>query len=251
VTRLSKTILLGAVVLLAITVPFSHEYQPKKSLDKTNNINDYHEIIKERNNLTEDNLSRFEKGDISKEQYLVSFRQVISSSKLKLRNNKKERLAIKSNESYLGYTSYKNFLLGIGFPISGFILSILFLNIVVRNIQNSFKKKYYIIVSFVFIAAWGYWLAWSCLDFAFDPIRGYDWERKYYNIALYFLPTTIFIASYFLFTYFDTIEQKFRDAIKNMFGYIFESSNDLKEETIEDHKIKRGKLIRETLDNVK
>ena len=246
-----KTIILSTVIGLSIAATFLHEYQVISSKESVAIKKEYKSIISERNKLLDNILVGLEKGTLNSSEYIFAYNNIRTTTNASIKDYKSRKKAIKNNDSYLGYSSFKNFLLGIGFPICGFFMSILFLSIVVQNIQNSFKKKYYIIVSFAFIASWGYWLAWSLLDFAFDPKRGYDWGREYYNFALYVLPTVMFIASYFIFTYFETLENKFRSAIKNMFQYIFESSKDLKEDTIEDHEIKRGKLIRETIDNVK
>jgi len=238
------------VIAMAIAATFLHEYQVKHSEESIAIKNEYKSIISERNKLLDNILVSLEKGTINSSEYIYAFRSIKSTTNSSLKDYKSRKKAIKENDRVLGYASNKNFLLGIGFPICGLFLSILFLSVVVRNIQNSFKRKYYTIISFVFISTWGYWLSWSCLDFAFDPIRGYDWDRKYYNVALYVLPIILFFASHFIFTYYETIEEKFKSAIKNIFTYIYDSEKDLKVDKKEFHNIKRGKLIRETIDRV-
>ncbi len=49
---------------------------------------------------------------------------------------------------------------------------------------------------------------------------------------------------------FLTSEEKFKNIIRKLFRYIYESEKDLKDETLEKHKLLRGELIKKTLDNV-
>ena len=46
------------------------------------------------------------------------------------------------------------------------------------------------------------------------------------------------------------IENKFKNVIKNLFGHLYDTADDIKEEKQLEHELLRGKLIKETIENV-
>ncbi|MCF6349281.1 MAG: hypothetical protein L3J20_13470 [Flavobacteriaceae bacterium] len=223
VNLIIKTSIFSAVIVSAIAVTFLHEYFPNSSQEYLEHKKNYKKIITNRDIAFDNLLNELGNNNITKEGFIVAYANIKTNSSINLKEYNKTKNRIKENDSYLGYTSFKNFLLGIGFPISGIVLSILFLNVVINHVQHESHKKFYLIVSFAFIACWGYWVSWSFLSFSQDPSRPFDFPKSYYNAALYILPTLIFISSFYLMKYYKSIEAKLKSIINQLIVFIIKS----------------------------
>ncbi|MDY8137612.1 hypothetical protein [Aquimarina sp. 2201CG5-10] len=214
-------IVISTVVVSSIAVTFLHEYEPSSSKKYTQIKKDYKKIISKRDTSYESLLLKLQNNKITKEQYIASYISTTEISKCELQNYHSIKNEIKKEDSVLGYTSYKNYLLGIGLPIFGFVSSLFFLFIVVKNVKGTWKRYFYLFISFAFIATWGYWVSWSNLNHTQDPTRPGDFPRLYYNIALYILPGVFFFSAYFLINSFKTIEEKVGLIIKLFYKALY------------------------------
>ena len=236
VYRIFTTILLSAVIVFAIAVTFLHEYFPSKSTEYIEHYPKHSLIIKERNSNLNDILNKLENKSISSEEYIIEFNRIKETSNSKIKEYKSQLKDIRKSNSYLGYSSFKNFMLGIGFPISGFILTLLLLSVVIKNIPNGFKRTFYTLISFTFSICWGYWVVWSFLD-RVNSKGHYDFEPWVYDFMLYVLPVIVFFAAYFLFKHHITIEQKLTKVIRSMSRFMVkDAKKHVKPESMTDYK---------------
>lgn len=194
-----KSFLIGTVAVLAITVTFSPEYFLKASKEYTQHSKQYSLIIKARNNAEANLVSSLESKVINSQNYITKYKanKLYYSNKLKEYTRIKKQL--KLDQSYLGYSSYRNFLLGISKPIFSLVICMFLLFLIIKHIQDKHKKNFYLIISCAFILCSGYWVSWSFLSFTIDPKRGVDFPRWTYDLAIYVLPFIVFLAAYFLF----------------------------------------------------
>ena len=221
-----KTLLLSTLIILAIAITFLHDYFPNVSREFLDHKKTYKTIIDNRNAAFDKLLTQLEKKNITIEEFVISYKKAKKKSSLELKKFHKIKKKLIVENSYLGYTSFKNFLLGIGFPICGLILSLLFLNIVINPIHQKYLKKFYLVVSFAFIVCWGYWVSWSFLWFSQDPNRPFDFPKSYYNIALYILPIVLSISAYYLMKYYTSIEEKLKRILKPFFDFFYKDAEE-------------------------
>jgi len=234
--RILRTLLLSTVIVFSVAVTFLHEYFPKKSKEYVDHYPKHSLIIKERNSELQNILDKLDNKTISSEEYIIAFNEIKESSNKSIKEYKSKLNNIRKNDSYKGYTSFKNFMLAIGFPTSGLILTLLFFSVVIKNIPSGYKKKFYTIISFVFTTCWGYWFVWSLIDRL--NVKGeYDFEPWTYNFMLYVLPSIIFLSSYFIFKHHITIEQKLTKVIKAMSRFmVIDAKKHVKPESMTDYK---------------
>ncbi len=148
-----KTLIISTVIGSSIAVTFLHEYYPKASEKYIAHKKNYKTIIKNRDFAFDNLLNDLKNNNLTTEGYISSYNEIKETTSKKLKAYNKTKKEIKAQDSYLGYSSFKNFLLGIGFPISGMMLSLLFLYIIINHVNSSFQKRFYLIVSFAFIAS--------------------------------------------------------------------------------------------------
>lgn len=234
-SNIINLILLSVVIAFIIAYTFSTDFFPKKSVELTEHNKKYSEIISKRDLALQNAIKGLEVEQL--------IQKIKASSNLELKNFSKKYKEIKKRDSFLGYTSFKNFLLGTGKSLLSFTISLFFLFIVVKHIRGKFIKRYYLVTSFVFVAVSGYWLAWSLLYFSLDPKRGFDFPKSWYYICIYILPSLIFVASYYLFKYNNTIEGKLKNGIKLLINYI---SIDLFDKRINEEE--KNKVLIENLE---
>ncbi len=201
------------VVALVIVYAFLTDFYPKKSAAYIAHRKTYKEILKKRDAAIENAIIG---SDV--EQIITKIK---ATSNLELQNFTTKLNSIKKRDSFLGYVSFRAFILDTSRSLLGFTISLFFLFMVVKYVNDLFMMRYYLITAFVFVVTTGYWLAWSVLYFVIDPSRGFDFPRSWYYAAIYVLPTLIFIAAYYLFKYYNTLEVKLKNGIKLLITYVF------------------------------
>ena len=211
---------------MAIAVTFLHEYFPGASKELLAHKKTYKTIINNRDVAFERLLAQLDKKNITIEEFIISYKKAKETSSLELKKFNKIRKELMLKDSYFGYTSFKNFLLGIGFPICGLVLSLLFLNVIVNPVQHKFRKRYYLIIAFAFMSCWSYWVSWSFLSYSQDPNRPFDFPKLYYDIALYILPIILFTGAYYLMKYYTSIEQKLKKILRPFFDFFYRDAEE-------------------------
>jgi len=209
--KVFSLIFLSLAMAFVIANTFSTDFFPKNSKELIEQKKKYKTIISNRDLAFQKAINN---SDIEK------IREIIETSKIQLQKYTKEKNRIIANDRFFGYTSFKYFLLGTSSSLLSFTISLLFLFIVVKYVRGKYIKRYYLITSYVFVITTGYWLAWSLLYFSLDPKRGFDFPKSWYYVCIYFLPTLIFIGSYYLIKYHHTIESKLKNGIKLLIDYI-------------------------------
>lgn len=196
---------------LAIAYTFSTEYFSGKSKAYYSLKKTYKPITFERDIAIRNAI----KGSAVEDKVL----EIMNSSNKKLQNYTTQKKHLINQDSFFGYTSVKNFALGTSVTIFSFVVSLIFLYIVVIYIDDKKLRVFWLFFSFVLIATSGYWVSWSLLHFSLDPKRPFDFPRSVYNFCIYVLPTLIFVISYFLMRHKKTIEIKLKNII-NVFSKI-------------------------------
>jgi hypothetical protein len=225
-------------------VLFFHDYVSKDKPKLSKHKKEYKQIISERD-LKVSELIR--NSSIESE-----YKAIIKNSELKLTAYHKKKKELLKEYSYLGYTSFKNFLLGVGFPISGFILSFILLYHIVKSDYQVNRKKFWLIISYLFIVSWGYWLSWSLLSFSLDPNRPFDFPKFYYNLALFILPTVAYLSAYWLFKYNNNIEERLKQIIRGLFSFMYTEVDEkkyIKESLKKDYIKRRVELVNDAVGN--
>lgn len=189
---------LVTIIVFSIVVTFLHEYQPASSQEYINHKKNYKLIIDNRDRGYNQIIQELEKGTKHEQELALKFRSIETNSNLELKKYQAIKSNILENDSFIGYTSFKNFLLGVGIRFFSLVVSLFCFYLVLKVDFNKNEKKFWIIVSSAFTLCSGYWITWSFL-YKVNSKGEYDFERLTYDLALYGIPLIILIASYFIF----------------------------------------------------
>ncbi len=240
------------VIVCSIAFTFLHEYQPKYSTEYIEVKKQYKRIIKNRDTNFESILVKLKNGNISVDKYTELHENVRCKAENKLAIYHESKDLVKAKDSVLGYTSYKNYLLGISMPYFGLITTLILLYVIVKDVQDKNKKIFFLVITFTLVAAWGYWVSWSNLNHTQDPKRPGDFPRSFYNIALYILPAVFFFASYFIIKSLKTIEDKVSIIIGIFYKAFYrdlQKENLVNPEKVDEFRIFRTRLTQKAVDN--
>lgn len=252
VVNLFKSFISILVVALAIAFTFLHEYQPSVSKEYISIKKEYKKIINERDNSFNEILVRLGDGSIDAKTYISEYNSIKLLSETKLESYHTRKDQIKANDSVLGYTSFKNYLLGVAFPSFGLFTSLILLFIIVKNVKDNNKRFFYLFLCLCLIATWGYWFSWSVLNHTQNPNRPGDFPRIYYNICLYVLPIVSFFLFYILFNYYKTIEEKAANIMYlfyNAFYRILPEKGLVHPEKSKEFRVFRTELTKKAVEN--
>lgn len=209
-----KVIILVIVVVSAVAVTFINEYYPKYSAEYKEHFKKYNVLIDERNTGFEDVIQKLEQGTDNEKALAAEYRQIAEKSKADLKEYHNVKNQLLEDQKVIGYTSFKNFLLGFGIRFFAFIVCLFFFYKVIKTKGHKNKKRWEISIAATFLLCASYWVSWSFL-FKVNTKGEYDFERFMYDFALYGLPILVVIASYFIFKYKKTSEEKYREARLN------------------------------------
>jgi len=219
-----KSIIIGALVLLAITAPFIH-----KKYNTTNNIYSkeyklhkakYKPIIKNRDFVLTTLINDLENGNITIQDYVNSYHKVIGDSKLELQKYSTKKNELQKSYKFFGFNSERLFFQNIGVIVLSLIISLFFLNIVINPITEGLKKKLFIVIGCLFVFVSVYLLAWVL--FAQRVFQG-DFPEIWYTNILRFAPLLVTILSGFLFYYYNNIEKWYKGVINKLIVFIINS----------------------------
>ncbi|WP_046759291.1 hypothetical protein [Kordia jejudonensis] len=243
-------IFLVAVIILSITATFFHNILREKSHELENHLASYKPMIENRDHSYKLLLNQLKDKKINIENFYKEYNLITENYKNEHQEYLRIKKQMKSEQSILGYTSFKNFLLGFGIRFFALIVSLFYFSSKIKKHYTSANQKvFFLIISSSFVLTSAYWFTWS-LVYKVNSVGEYDFEQWHQNLLLFIAPIIILSSSYFLFKHHQTIEDKFKKVIRNIFGYIYESKEDLKEDKKQEHILKRGQLIKETIENV-
>lgn len=200
------TISLFAAILIAIAVCYPHNYVENFSAELKAHKKTYKQLIDKRDSTYFALNDQLVTGNLTPTEYTEAFLLAYTTYKKdnKAYNTKKKE--IQKADYVIGYTSFKNFLLGIAFPISLLITTLLLFNSKIKEL-NQDKRRFHLLGYGAMVLNASYWVAWSFLYMSNS--RGeYDFEGWQYTLMLYVLPVLVTIGAYFLFRYYKTIEQR-------------------------------------------
>ncbi|MFC4632975.1 hypothetical protein ACFO3O_03605 [Dokdonia ponticola] len=213
---------LVTVIICSIAVTFIHEYVPANSQEYIDHKKKYKPIIESRDSSYNQIIQQLENGTQHEKALAIQFRLIEKKSNLELKKYQAIKTKILEEDSYIGYTSFKNFLLGIGIRVFALVVSLFSFYLVLKVQFNKNEKKFWVIVSSCFILCSAYWATWSFI-YKVNSKGEYDFERFAYDLALYGLPIIILIASYFIFKNKKTLkeqEEQYNTALSQVFDLI-------------------------------
>lgn len=210
------------VVVSAVAITLVNEYIPDKSQAYLSHKKKYKPIIDAREKGYESVIAELQKGS-EREKYFAT--QLIEIRE-KADNDLKEYQSIKSdiiaNDRVIGYTSLKNFFLGIGIRIFAFVVCLFYFHKVIKSHVDKNKKKWEIAIGSVLLLCSSYWVSWAFL-FKINSKGLYDFERYMYNLALYVLPLIVVLSSYYIFKYNKSTIEKLTKAFSDWFNFTSET----------------------------
>ncbi len=215
-------IIIGVLVVFATRMPFIHkkyEYvnsvaSPEyKTLKAT-----YKPILKQRDSSLNQLIRKLQKDEITKDEFIVSFKEIKGTSKIKLEAFNSKRLKLLKKYKYRGWNAYYIFLLHIGTPIMAFILCLLFFYVLINPVTTKLKKIIFSIYGSLFLFSSSYMILHVL--FANQVYKGDFPESWYINIMRY-VPIFIALTLPLLFYHFQTFEQKLKGIIALFFSAIY------------------------------
>jgi len=232
------------LLLLGVTASFLHKPLPAKDSRK-NELSSERSALKKNWNLIEYNHDRLlEKGLVSTIKYLKIKDENEVNRKAGFQKITAKRKFLAYDFSFNGRPSKNHWFWMLGIFTTLLICSS-YLAVKDARLQKAGLLKWYEpIASISFIAVSLFWLYHTI----FQTTRDFEVTTYTLYLVLVLIPLSYFI--YHALRGIKTMEDRFKSAIRNIFTYIYDSEKDLKEEKKEIHNVKRGKLIRETIDNV-
>jgi hypothetical protein len=234
--------------VFAARMPFIHKkYEftnSPYSLEYKEHRKKYYQIISERSENYKTLINQLDKGLITKEEYVIKFRESHKKSERDIFNYRIEKKALLDSYKYNGFNAYYFFLLNIGTPIMTFILCLFFIYTIFNPITTKSKKIVFAIYSSLFLFSSSYLILHALLA---DKIFNGDFPDSWYSNILLYTPVVIALTIPLLFYHYQNIEQKLKSYIKLIFTYIYDNTDDIKTDKQVKHKIKRGELINKGL----
>lgn len=239
-----------AIIALAVVATFFSNTLEEKTHALSSHLSTYKSLVVNRDSALNNLLEDLHASKITTAQYYQDYKKVILNYKTSHKEYLSIKKQLKKEQSVLGYTSKKNFYLSFGIRFFALVVCVLYFYKIVRTVYSSLNKKYFnLITGSVILITGVYWFSWS-LVFKVNSIGDFDFEQWHQNILQYVLPFVVLIAVFLLANYYNIKDAKYSFTIKNLFRYVYDSQNDIIQEKRADHAVKRGRLVKETLDNV-
>ncbi len=231
------SLIVGAFVFVGIRAPFIHKkYEYVNSTAspeyKTHKAT-YKPILKERDFALENLVKDLDSGNISKESFVIAYREFQQSSKLKLQEYSAQKKKLQNKYKYRGFNSYYIFLLNIGSPILALIIAGFFIFSIFNPIKGKYNRFIFVSIGGLFIGAAMYPILWAL--FAQMVFEG-DFPKSWYHNILRFVPLISALLTILLFYYYKSIETNLKRVINNLIVFIVHSEKYIdKEETKTEH----------------
>lgn len=235
---LVKPIIIIGLLIFSINFLISHAFEPTYKYQMSGIKKEQKKITKGFNEIFDNLDSDFKLGLISKEEYFIKLEKNKKDNSRAIKEFKQKRNFKRNEISYNGYNSKRMFKFWVGI---GFFILLLSFRFAMKTTKSSSLFDKFEAIIYCSIA--GFMFTWSVMNFQ-------DYTKTTYLFWMIGLNIIVSVFAVLIITHYKTIDQKFRSAIKNLFDYIYDSEKDLKEETKNSHSIKRGKLIKDTIDNV-
>ena len=223
----AKAIPLVMVVAFAIIMTFINEIAPNYPKEYYTHKKKYTQIIIDR----KEKLNELVKGSNIEDE----FHDIMSSSSKELQEYTRIKNKMKKDISVLGYSSPKRMWFGIGFPIFGLIVSLLFYSFVYSSKEEMLRRKLYLRLTSALILTASYWTAWSLLWFKIDG------KFDFPDIFLYLFFILVSIVNLSLFKYLIQLSQnketKLLKIIKSITRFIIKDAKQhVKPSAMSDYK---------------
>ena len=206
-----------AAILATIAVCFPHNYAEKQSSELTAHKKTYQPLITQRDSTYFAIKKQLVTGEITIAEYDKIFDAAYYGYKADNKAYNKTKKEIQKSDSVIGYTSFKNFLLGTGFLLSLFITTLILFHSKIKELDHN-KRVFHLLGYGAMVLNSSYWIVWSFL-FNVNSHGKYDFENWQYNTMLYVLPVFVAVGSFFLFKHQKTLEDK----LAKMIGVFFRS----------------------------
>lgn len=199
-------ILSSAVIAYAIAATFFHNDLPKTSLEYQAHKGTYKPMILNKNAAIEYVKCKLEYNEISPIEFGNSYDSITNVFNLDLKEYNRVKKIILSNDSYIGYTSYKNYMLSTGIRVFLLFVSILYFKSIIKRYVKSFKdlKSFRVIHNLISSGAIlftsAYWCTWSFI-YKRNSIGSYDFEEWHQDLLLILIPSIVLLSSFFIIKY--------------------------------------------------
>ncbi|EDP94704.1 hypothetical protein U8527_07060 [Kordia algicida OT-1] len=234
------------VVSISITATIIHNSIQKDSIELKNHKKTFPILLDDRDTKLENSVIDLKNNKINILEYISIRKSILNEYSNKHKNYVSRKREIMENQSYLGYSSYKNFLLGIGIRFFTLIVSLFYFSSKIKQYYESKNQKiFYLIISSSFVLTSGYWFTWS-LIYKVNSIGEYDFEQWHQNVLLIVSPILILASSYFLFKHYQTIEERLKKVISTLFDqilYVIPENGFVKDEKENDYTKLNTKVI--------
>ncbi len=258
VINVIKVLFIGALVAISTGALFEvdrYEYANNiNSLEYKEYKKKYNPINKERRKKQFENRLKFQtlitNGNFSSEQkvelqnILNTSLSIQDTSNQKLNHYNKGKLALQQSYKFRGWNGYYYFRLAINPYLMSFAMGLLLLYIIFNPIGEKWKKLVFSLFTGVFLFSSTYFILQA---FFSKQVFDGDFPENWYSNLMTFIPIAVALLLPLLFYHYQTIETKLRNYVKSIFTYIYNTTDDIKQEKQKEHQLKRGELINKGL----
>ena len=222
VANIFLVLIIGVLVIFAARMPFVHkkyeyvdsEVSPEyKSLRAT-----YKPILHERDSLLNLLITDLDTDKITKEEFVLAFKEVKGKSKTKLKAFTKRKYELLNKYKYRGWNAYYYFLLHIGTPIMAIVLCLLYFYVLANPMTTQLKKIIFSLYGSLFLFSASY-MTLHVL-FSQQVYQG-DFPKEWYKNIMRYVPILVSFTLPVLFYHYQNIEQKLTGIIHTFFYAIY------------------------------
>jgi len=218
---LLRTIILGALIFVGLTAPFTHITQPTFEEGLTSINNEKKTLILNiKKSYTELSL-KLKSNQINQSDYAEQYKKLTIQNDLKISSFKSKKTKVKQELKYRGYVTYRYFLYAVGSFITLLILSFRYWYLILKTAQKSRIKRIYLnLEAFAFSYVALYWLVWVFFTKT-------DFNINAYKITFLILIALVLLIVLFSIKYIIYMENKKLKIIQYLNQEIFvEIKND-------------------------
>ncbi len=258
VNNVLKVLIIGALVAISAGALFEvnrHEfvnntYSPEYKDHKSK----YSPINIERRRKQEENRSQLQElisnGDFTSNQKIALQKihdnsiRIQETSNIALEEYTKKKKSLQKSYKYRGYNGYFFFRLALDRPLMSLVMGLLLLYVIFNPIAEKWKKLVFSLFTSIYLFTATFFVLQALYA---QMVFNEGFPRNWYSNMMLFIPILVAFILPLLFYHYQTIETKLRNYVKSIFTYIYDTTDDIKQEKQKEHQLKRGELINKGL----
>ncbi len=209
IPQVTKSLIIGAIILFAVIAPIIHAFQPTLDQQMVEVKKAKKKLVKELNHNSKAIFNDLKAGKITAEEYVIKYEKNKLIKSQKTKQFKKLRSDKLASLSYRGYDTFRYFLFSIGLTIFIFIVSLRYMYKVLKTHSKVYEKIEVLLFSCVSL----FFVIWASKNTQ-------DYNNQTYITTLVLESIVGVVIVYFLIYYYNTIEQKLKKGIKLLISYI-------------------------------